>query len=77
MGRLIQFGVGIAVFGFLLPVFKSVMDGFTNNSTGMLATNHLTTFEKAYWDAFPILFPVILLAMMLVMLGRRKPRDGN
>ena len=76
MGRLIEFGVGLAVFGFLLPIFKNVMDGLTNNTTGILASNNLTSFERVYWDMIPIIVPVFMLATLLIALGRRRPREG-
>ena len=72
MLKIVQFGIGLAVLAFFIPMFKGIMDGFTNNVTGMiLDIPNVTPFQAWYWRIVPFVFPVLVLVMLLIQLGRK------
>lgn len=73
MAKIIQFAIGLAILGFILPMFKTIMDGFTNNVTGMITTiPNVSPFEAWYWRVMPFIVPILFLVMLLIQLGRKR-----
>lgn len=72
-----MFGIGLLVLGFFLPFFKTIIDGISSNTTGVLSWTPATPFATMIINLAPIYFPIIVVIGLLLALSRKNKQDQN
>jgi hypothetical protein len=75
MLRIIVAMVSLGVFAMILPVFKSLWDAVSSNTTGVMFNLTTSSFNTTVISFIPILIPLAFLGGLLIYIGRKKDTE--